>query len=31
MRDNERSQKEFDLLDKLGALTSATVIIHGPR
>ena len=29
MRDNERSQKEFDLLVKLGALTAATVIIHG--
>jgi 5-methylthioadenosine/S-adenosylhomocysteine deaminase len=29
MRDNERSQKEFDLLVGLGALTSATVIIHG--
>lgn len=28
-RDNERSQKEFDLLVKLGALTPATVIIHG--
>jgi cytosine/adenosine deaminase-related metal-dependent hydrolase len=29
MRENERSQKEFDLLVSLGALTSATVIIHG--
>ncbi len=30
MRDNERSQKEFDLLaDKLKGLTRATVIIHG--
>ncbi len=30
MRDNERSQKEFGhLADDLGALTSATVIIHG--
>ena len=30
MRDNERSQKEFGhLADKLGALTAATVIIHG--
>ena len=30
MRDNERSQKEFDLLaDKLNGLTKATVIIHG--
>ena len=29
MRDNERSQKEFDLLVELGALTAATVIIHG--
>ncbi len=29
MRDNERSQKEFAHLVGLGALTSATVIIHG--
>ena len=30
MRDNERSQKEFDLLaETLGGLTNATVIIHG--
>lgn len=29
MRDNERSQKEFDQLVRLGALTAATVIIHG--
>ncbi len=29
MRDNERSQNEFDLLVELGALTAATVIIHG--
>jgi 5-methylthioadenosine/S-adenosylhomocysteine deaminase len=30
MRDNPRSMKEFTLLaDKLGALTKATVIIHG--
>ncbi|WP_036223872.1 amidohydrolase family protein [Marmoricola sp. URHB0036] len=30
MRDNERSQKEFDLLaDTLKGLTKATVIIHG--
>lgn len=30
MRDNERSRKEFDhLAEDLGALTSATVIIHG--
>src|SRR3954464_9013924 len=30
MRDNERSQKEFDLLaDTLQGLTKATVIIHG--
>jgi len=28
-RDNERSQKEFDQLVSLGALTAATVIIHG--
>lgn len=29
MRDNERSQQEFGHLVDLGALTSATVIIHG--
>jgi len=29
MRDNERSQQEFAHLVELGALTSATVIIHG--
>lgn len=29
MRDNERSMKEFGHLVELGALTSATVIIHG--
>jgi len=28
-RDNERSQKEFDKLVSLGALTKATVMIHG--
>lgn len=29
MRENERSHKEFDQLVRLGALNSATVIIHG--
>jgi cytosine/adenosine deaminase-related metal-dependent hydrolase len=29
MRNNERSQKEFDQLVSLGALTPATVLIHG--
>ncbi len=29
MRDNDRSQREFAHLVELGALTSATVIIHG--
>lgn len=29
MRDNERSAQEFDHLVELGALTDATVIIHG--
>lgn len=29
MRDNERSEQEFDHLLELGALTKATVIIHG--
>ena len=29
MRDNRRSQEEFERLVSLGALTSATVIIHG--